>query len=335
MTHPGSIVWSAILATAFYCEDSRKNFLASALAGYRTSASIASLFGRSHRVGWHVTATAGTFAAASATATALGLTQDQHVRALHCAAGTAGGIAQAAWERSGAAQLNRAMAASSGTLAAQFAISNIAVVENLWDGPRGLFELFLIDSEEIILKEEPHILDGVSTSSLRLFPVNGFGQSAVLATAQLSKRLSGTIQSINVEIPTSTVPLVDGSRGDAFWNLRMGVASAWRSKDPMVFISEGEGVEQLSRLVKVSGKDLLVGGATVTATTSSGSDQVSLYMAPGSDFLSPPEVNWRKEKWERLLGHNYDSIEQIAQKIIYEEATQDTWEDLKGMLDPA
>lgn len=332
MTHPGSIIWSSLFATTFHYEESRKNFLASALAGYRTSASIAFLFGRSHRVGWHVTATAGTFAAASTAATALGLSHDQHIRALHCAGATAGGIAQAAWERSGAAQLNRAVAASSGTLAAQCANSNISIVENLWDGPRGLFELFLIDSSEIVLKKESNMLDGVSTSSLRLFPVNGFVQSAALATAQLSKRLSGTVQSINVEIPTSTVALVDGSRGDAFWNIRLAVASAWRSKNPMAFISEVADIEKLSQLVTISGSDLLVGGATVTATTSSGSDLVSLHAAPGGDFSSLLEMNWQKEKWERLLGHDYESIGQIAQKLIREEATQDTWKQLKEVL---
>jgi hypothetical protein len=325
MTHPGSIIWSSLFAIALHYEESRKNFLAAALAGYRTSASIAFLFGRSHRVGWHITATAGTFAATSTAATAMGLSHNQHVRALHFAGATAGGIAQAAWERSGAAQFNRAAAASSGTLAAQCANSNISIVENLWDGPRGLFELFLIDSSKIVVKKEPTLLDGVSTSSLRLFPVNGFVQSATLATAQLSKKLHGNIQSINVEIPASALDLLDGSRGGVFWNIHMAVASAWRSKDPMAFISEVEEVEKLSKLVPPR-------RPTVTARTSSGSDQISIYKAPGGEFLSLPESNWQKEKWERLLGHDYESIRQIAQKLVYEEEVPDTWMQLKEIL---
>jgi 2-methylcitrate dehydratase PrpD len=332
MTHPGSVVWSSLFGINIHHEESRKNFLISALAGYRTGASLASFFGKSHRVGWHVTATAGTFAAASTAATALGLTHAQHIRAIYCAGATAGGIGQAAWERSGAARLNRAVAASSGILAAYYAISNIAVVENLWDGPRGLFELFSINSLRDALGNKVDILDGVKTSSLRLFPVNGFVQSAILASTQLSKKLNGGLKSINVEIPVSVLALVDGSRGGAFWDIRLAIASAWRSKDPMSYISEAADIQKLSERVTILGSDLPVGGATVTAETSSGSDHLSILKAPGGDFSSHEEADWRKEKWERLLGHNYESVVHIAQKLINEEATQETWTQLKEIL---
>lgn len=332
MTHPGSVIWSSLFATTLRYEESRKNFLVAALAGYRTSGSIAFLFGKSHRVGWHVTTSAGSFAAASTVATALGLSHDQHIRALHCAGATAGGIAQAAWERSGAAQFNRAAAASLGALAAQSASTNIPMVEDLWDGPRGLFKLFLINTSETILNRESNVKNGVATSSLRLFPVNGFAQSTVFASAQLSKKLSGTIRSLHVEIPASSLSLLDGSRGGAFWNIRLAVASAWLTKDPMSLNPEIAGVDELSQLITVIGRDLPIGAVTIRATTSSASDQISLNAMPGGDFSSPSETKWQAEKWERLLGYSPETVRQMARELIQEGTSEETWNQLKKIL---
>ena len=63
VNHPGSVVFAASFAMALNFEQARSNFVRSALAGMRASASAAHFFGPGHRKRWHITATAGTFGA--------------------------------------------------------------------------------------------------------------------------------------------------------------------------------------------------------------------------------------------------------------------------------
>lgn len=141
-THPGSVIWSTIFAIAVLRREARENFLDAALSGYRSSASIANFLGSDHRAMWHVTATAGTFGATSVAALALGLSADEHQRALHLAGANIGGSGQAPREREGAAAFNRAAATSLGITASMAAHDGARAIDDLWSGSRGVLELF-------------------------------------------------------------------------------------------------------------------------------------------------------------------------------------------------
>ena len=186
MTHPGSIMWAALIDSLIRLPENSKNFLVSAYAGYRTSATSAQYFGASHRKNWHVTTTAGSLAATSAACAYRDLSASMHISALENAAANMGGIAVAD-RRTGAAIFNRAAATSLGLLAAN---SDQPSAHNIWEGERGLGNLFSIAGENT------QTYDGISTASLRLFPYSGFIQSQNLAITQLAQRLSGDLISI-------------------------------------------------------------------------------------------------------------------------------------------
>jgi hypothetical protein len=324
-THPGSVIWSSIFAIAMHRPEIRKNFLSAALSGYRTSASTAHFLGTDHRALWHVTATAGTFGAASAASLGLGLTADAHQRALHLAGANMGGSSQAPREREGAAGFNRAAATSLGLTAAMAAHDGARAIDNLWNGSRGVLELFSGAGNE---SNQDLIRDGISTAGLRLFPTNGFVQSAVLATAQLAARNSDQLQSLEVRIATNAASWVDGSRGGRWWDLRSAVASAWVSKDPSILVP----AEEIEKQVTVTPMQIPMGGAIVVVKTAHGRDQIDISSPPGLNFDFPGERAWRELKWSKMAGKSFHQIKDISQALIHNGKSPKIWDEIKAMV---
>jgi hypothetical protein len=308
MTHPGSVIWSVALACANSPGADPKSFLPSVVAGYRTSATIARLLGDTHRSRWHVTSTAGAFGSASTAAVALGLDQASHERALLLAGANAGGIGQAAAERLGAAQFNRAAAASLGVVAALSASQGAIPVADLWHGSRGLLELFSIEP----IPTQCEILDGISTVGLRLFPVNGFSQAAVLATATLARQTDAKLLSILIEIAPGVSALVDGTQGGRWWDLVDSAAAAWKSKSPFHL---DDSADFLS-FVTVTGGDVQIGGALVRVTTSAGESALLIERSPGQVFGDPQEIQWREEKWSSMAGEEWRVLNSAAGELL-------------------
>ncbi|TRZ56074.1 MAG: hypothetical protein D4S00_05560 [Streptomycetaceae bacterium] len=301
MTHPGSIIWAALLESLILNPKNASRFCTAAKAGYRTSASVANFFGASHRKNWHVTTTAGALAAATVSSVFRNLPAEQHLTALRSSASNMGGIAIAD-RRTGAAVFNRASATSLGLLATDYAASGLSSAVEIWDGERGLLQLFSIQDWNPVLQ------DGVSTSSLRLFPYNGFIQSLVYAITQLAQRCKGELVEIHLGVNAITYNLVNGSVGGNYWDLRHGAASAWQSKDLGHCVEASP--EVLTR-ISVAVVDVPVAGAEVSVKTTLGIDSIRLEVAPGSNFGEIQHDEWQVVKWERLIGKDL----QLAQKF--------------------
>jgi hypothetical protein len=223
ITHPGSIIWSVAVASGAPFE----KVFESAAWGYRTGATVANLFGAKHRSKWHVTSTSGAFAATSTAAIALGLTKNEHLAALKLCAANIGASSQPGFERLGATQFNRSAAITLGITSAKAAAMGAVNTVDIWDGPRGLIEMFSVEAES------QEIFDGISSASLRLFPTNGFAHSAVFAALDLLPEIAETVTSIHVSLPLAVKGLLDESRGGNWWNPRFAVAAVCKSKDPM------------------------------------------------------------------------------------------------------
>lgn len=87
MTHPGSVIWSAIFHQLFMNPESIHDIKLAAYYGYRVNASISGAFGVSHRQKWHATAISGAFASAAASNVMIKATPDQFFSSLlHVAA---------------------------------------------------------------------------------------------------------------------------------------------------------------------------------------------------------------------------------------------------------
>ena len=263
LTHPGSIVWPVAISIGNALGTPLEKILNHAAYGYRTGATIAHLFGVSHRAKWHSTATSGAFAATSTAAMALNLSAQEHLAALHICAANIGGSPQAGFERLGATQSNRAAAIALGITSAQAALIGAPHVNHIWDGPRGLIEMFAVEAES------PEILDGVSTAELRLIPTNGFTHSAVMAAWELHQRTTEPVKAIEVFLPNLSKSLLDGSLGGSWWDPGFAVAALWNSGDPMN-LSEAKSWQSVTT---VHFTDLPIGAGRIRIETETGSDE--------------------------------------------------------------
>lgn len=95
LVHPSGPVASALLALAEYRPVSGREFINAFVAGVEVECRIARAVMPAHyEVGWHITATAGIFGAAAASARLLGLSEAQAVWALGLAATQSAGLRQ-------------------------------------------------------------------------------------------------------------------------------------------------------------------------------------------------------------------------------------------------
>jgi hypothetical protein len=302
ITHPGSIIWSALLHQLFTSPESATRFKGGAYAAYRTSASIAGFFGSTHRAKWHVTTTAGTFAAATACNVLRQATPEQSLSSLLHVAANMGGIA-AADRRTGAAIFNRGAATTLGILASESALSGIPHATNVWDGDRGLVALFSLSNDPKLAT----IRDGISTAGLRLFPCNGFVQSAYMAIADCRAKLGGELLSMRVGLTQAMLPFLDGSVGGDYWSAQHCAAKAWNPAD----------INGNLPLIEIVGGDIPLGGAEVEVKTTAGEMKLVVDRAPGRELFAENEKQWRIEKHQRLIGQAESAqAEKFAQELL-------------------
>jgi hypothetical protein len=302
ITHPGSIIWSALLHQLFASPESATRFKGGAYAAYRTSASIAGFFGSSHRAKWHATTTAGTFAAATASNVLRQATPEQSLSSLLHVAANMGGIAVAD-RRTGAAIFNRGAAVTLGIIASEAALSGIPHATNVWDGERGLVALFSLSNDS----ESATIRDGISTAGLRLFPCNGFVQSAYMAIADCRAKLGGELRSMRVGLTQAMLPFLDGSLGGDYWSAQHSAAKAWNPAD----------INSNLPLIEIVGGDIPLGGAEVEVKTTTAEIKLVVDRAPGRELFAENEKQWRIEKHQRLIGQVESAqAEKFAQELL-------------------
>jgi hypothetical protein len=280
LTHPGSIIWPVAVSIGIEKRLALKDVFVAASHGYRTGATIANFFGKAHRLKWHATSTSGAFAATSTAAVAMGFTFDQHIRALHICAANIGGSPQAGFERKGAPQTNRAAAISLGIASAHGALLGAPNVDDIWDGPRGLIEMFFVEAEN------SELLNGVDSAKLRLIDTNGFTHSSVAAAEKILKKNIGAINSITVTLPASVQGVLDASRGGPWWNPAHAVAALFESEDPTSLASSGRYLDKTT----LEFADIPIGSGRVRVSTESGTHEEFI-------DLAPEEILWRDKKW--------------------------------------
>ena len=325
VNHPGSVVFATSFAIALEFPQFRENFLTSALAGMRGSASAAHFFGPGHRKRWHITATAGTFGAVCAASAAIGLDSAKAQRALHLAGTNMGGIGQVSRELQGTTRFNRSAAAALGVTSAFAAYEEMPAVKNLWLGDRGLFEVFELAG---VITEGGLIRDGISTIRVRTFPANGFIHSALFGVAKLARENSGQLVNLNVEINAGIFPILNDPEKERWWNIKENVASAWRSKNPMDLTAAPE-VEELTT---VNGADIPLGTARISGSTTSGPFELFVTEAPGLNLFDSTETLWREEKWRSMIGEGYKDVVALAGALISKDVSDITWSKIEKVL---
>lgn len=325
VNHPGSVVFASSFATSLVFPKYRENFLVSALAGMRASASAAHFFGPGHRKRWHITATAGTFGAVCAASAGLGFESARAKRAFHLAGTNMGGVGQVSRELQGTPRFNRAAAAALGVTSALAAFEDLPAITNLWSGDRGLLEVFNLAGE---ISGDGLIKDGVKTVRVRTFPATGFIQSALLGVARLAKESTAPLKELVVTINNGVFPILNDPSKERWWNLQWNCAAAWASKDPMTLTPAPE----IEPLVRVIGGDIPLGSAHISGSTSAGEFEAVIDHAPGLNFFEPQEISWRHEKWSSMVGDRYQAIAEIAHQLVAGSAEDSTWSEINRIM---
>jgi 2-methylcitrate dehydratase PrpD len=136
--HPGIVVVPAALAAAEECHASGRRLLTALVAGYDVATRVARAAGLSHYAHWHTTGTCGTFGAAAAAGSVLGLGPSAMTMALGLAGTQAAGLWESLnGEATMAKHLHGGKAASSGVLAAFLARDGFRGSSSILEGDRG------------------------------------------------------------------------------------------------------------------------------------------------------------------------------------------------------
>ena len=154
MLDPTAPVWPAVLALAEDCGAAGRAALAAFVLGAETACRVAlSVHPWHYDAGWHVTGTAGVFAAAAGTGWLLGLDAVRMRYALGTAGTQAGGVREVIG--SDAKAMHPARAASSGLQAATLAKSGFSSADDIFGGRRGFWAVLSPagHSEEALLGE--------------------------------------------------------------------------------------------------------------------------------------------------------------------------------------
>jgi 2-methylcitrate dehydratase PrpD len=135
--HPGAPTIGAALAIAQERHASGDLFLRSVICGYEVSTRIGVIVQPTHYNFWHTTGTVGTFGAATAAATILGLDAEGHAHALATSGTLAAGLQQAFRSDSMSKPLHSGHAAETGLMAALAAERGVTGTLDILEGPRG------------------------------------------------------------------------------------------------------------------------------------------------------------------------------------------------------
>jgi 2-methylcitrate dehydratase PrpD len=145
--HPGSPVISAALATAQAHGVNGETFLRAVIVGYEVSTRIGEAVMPSHYRFWHTTGTVGSFGAAAAAATALGLKREPFMHAVATVGTFASGLKQAFLSQAMSKPLHGGHAADVGVLSALSAAAGVTGALDILEGREGFGAAMSVDPD--------------------------------------------------------------------------------------------------------------------------------------------------------------------------------------------
>lgn len=319
--HPGAVIWSAVLAVAARQELPGNQVILSGAVGYQVAAQAAALLGPEHARLWHLTATCGAIGAAAGVAHLAGHSDERVSRALAFAVLTAGGLGQAPLERRGAARVTRAAAAAQGVVAAGMSETTVTSAQFPWTGPRGASRV--LRARE---RREVAVINPWHSLGFRSFPVNGFVQAAVAATASLAPEDIAEVTDVVWGLPEGVVPLVGDAHHGDWWNGRLAAARALGTGSPFLVNRSGPW-DALMNQVRIERVDVPMGSAHVTVESRGESVSVTaLRIAIAKDSSSHQQ--WR-DKCSFVLGVDPDYVESLTEEIV---SSSPDWQEIRRLL---
>ncbi len=211
--HPGSAIFAASLAAAESFGADGERFIEGVVAGYETTLRIADAVGSKehYALGWHPTATCGTFGATVAVSRMLGLDPNKTTNALGIAGSMASGSMEFLEDGSWTKRIHPGLAAQRGIQAALLANEGFRGPRSILEGKWGFLRGTSRDPEPFRLVEglggRLRILD----TGIKLHACCRYNQSPIDAILNLKKEYDLSpheVDRIRVEIFRAAFPLV-------------------------------------------------------------------------------------------------------------------------------
>jgi len=211
--HPGAPVFAASLAAAELIGEGGKRFVEGIVAGYETSIRIAEAVDtKSHyALGWHPSATCGTFGAAVAVGHILGLDLDKTVCALGIAGSKASGLMAFLQNGTWTKRLHAGLAAQGGLEAALLAAEGFKGPNAVLEGPWGFLGATSRSSDRSLLTKNFDKKWKIMETSLKLHACCRYNQSAIDAAIKIMDENNlnpGSVDQVQVELFGAAFPLV-------------------------------------------------------------------------------------------------------------------------------
>lgn len=208
LTHPGSVVWPAVLALGREVPLPSRTLIAAAAAGYEAVVLVARAYGPQPL--HHLTGTAGAAGAAVASSIVLGATAAQAADAVAHAVSAAGGSAQALVEGSGTRLYHRAAAVRNGIAAAVASRSGLTATRRVFEGELGLLAGYASPAPgRLVDAAQP----AVNETCVRPYATSGYYQAAVSAVSGLARVPDGTVHvHVPAEVMAHSARAPDGAR---------------------------------------------------------------------------------------------------------------------------
>jgi len=303
LTHPGSIIISALLPLLFEKDVNPQNFLRAIIAGYHGSGLFAQILQPTHSRNWHASATSGIFGATLATSTLLDLSADKKAQALHFASASIGGAASAPRSQNGATRFTRIHAALMGSIATLEAAESSPAPLYIVDGPGGLSERFGVVDQ--LPNTNPR--DALHQISIRYFPYSGFSHNALEKLEAHLPLDPGSVKSIELQLHEPLFTLIGSSEKGPWWDLAAAISNTIVSGDP--FDSK---TASLDAEVKIEKSEAAHSSATIKLASSEISFDFGIQDRIGIEAIDLPRV---KRKWSTLYGQS-DELTETASQII-------------------
>ena len=210
--HPGPVVIPAALSVAEREGASAGALLDAVARGYEAVIRIGRSVGPGHYRQWHKSATCGTFGAAAAVASLLGLDRGQTVAALGNAGTQSSGPWQCLLEDVMSKQLHNAAAARAGLTAAELAALGFTGPKQILEGRLGFYAATCPDPEPEMVLAEPDADWQILETSFKPWPACRHTHPTIGAVLDLADRVPvGAIVRIEVTTYADAVTYCDNS----------------------------------------------------------------------------------------------------------------------------
>ena len=224
VVHPGCVVIPTVLSLGLREGLSGRMMLEAVLKGFEACTRIGNSVGPAHYKIWHNTATCGTFGAAYAAGSILGLSKSQMRDAL----GNAGTQSSGLWEFSSSGTMSKHLhagrAGQSGVIAADLASYGLSGAPTILEGKRGFYAAYCPDANPEALLNNPEGKWQLHETSIKPWPSCRHTHPAIDAALEISIQLKGEIpESIELGVYQSALDVCDKPNPDSLYDAKFSL----------------------------------------------------------------------------------------------------------------